>query len=134
MKNNQAYVYYYQTKSVSIYVNLAEYEQMIFYWDLKTRKQKRPPRWRLTRQDVDIPAEIISYNTVGCVMLIEGRRAEFHWTHADVDKDPTYRGELSNVKDWTATVKTYINSPTSSGIYTGIHSGHYSQPQEYEPD
>lgn len=134
MRKNQASVYYDQNKLVSVYVNLSEYEQMIFYWDLKTHRQKYPPKWRLTKQLMDIPASIVSYNDDGCVLMIEGNRAEFEWIHADLQDPAFYRGKLINAKDWIATIRTHRDSPTSRGIYTGITSGHYSEPQPYEPD
>ena len=135
--NNTAYAYLYKDEFVSIYVNLPEHEQIIFYWCLVTDQQKRLPKWRVTKQTIEEGMEIVSYNTLGCVVNLNGRRAVFHWhEYGNKDNNPAHKGKLVNFGDWEVKYDPDYNhnSPSSAGEYTGITSGHYSQPQPYEED
>jgi hypothetical protein len=100
MKNNQANVYLLDDQYTSIYVNLEGYQQMIFYWALATNKQKRKPKWRLTKQTIEEGIWIESYTDQGCILSVEGRRAEFKWGKLSPDNRPAYKGNLVNATDW----------------------------------
>ena len=135
MNNNTAQAYLLDDEYTSIYVNLTGYEQIIFYWNLKDNCEKRKPKWRTTKETIQEDMEILSYSTIGCVIKINGRTANFEWGEYSPKNSPAYKGLLTNFADWEYDPDFKPTSPTSTGNqYAGYYSGHYSQPQDYESD
>lgn len=124
---------YLNDDSVSVYVTLPDQEQIIFYWNTLTCEQRRPPRYRVSRQTVEV-AEITTYNDHGCVVSIGGRRAEFIWTeYANPDNDPAHKGQLVNFAEWEYDKDFHYQSPTSE-YRQPTYSGYYGEPQPYEEE
>jgi hypothetical protein len=136
MDNNQAYAYKLDDKYISIYVNLNGYDQIIFYWCLQTNTEKRLPKWRETKETIETGTNVISYSSYGCIVEVEGRRAEFNWyDYNNPNNNPAHKGKLINFGEWEFDPEFKFNSPSSQGIhYTGYASGYYASPQTYEED
>jgi hypothetical protein len=136
MHNNTAQAYNLDGEYTSIYVVLNGYKQIIFYWSLNNDCQKRKPKWRDTKETIEEGMEIVSYNSLGCTVIVDGRRAEFSWTEYDRDvknlRGPNHKGMLDNFGEWEFDPEFKINSPTANGNhYEGSYPGYYHEPQSY---
>jgi hypothetical protein len=117
---------------VSIYVNLPQQEQIIFYWSLISHSQYRIPRNRQTR--VQLPnCEITHYNNLGCVIYINKKRAEFTWYEYDNNEPPQHRGKLVNFAEWEYDRDFYYQCLTHQYQQTE-YMGYYAEPQPYEEE
>jgi endonuclease I len=138
MDNNRAYAYKLDENYTSIYVNLNGYEQIIFYWSIVDECEKRKPKWRTSKDTIEEGMKIISYNNFGCIVEVNGRRANFEWTvYNDPSNNPAHKGKLTNFSDWAVEYDPDYkdNSPTSLGNhYTGNYNGYYGEPREYDSD
>lgn len=133
--NSFAYAYL-NDDYVSIYVSLPQQEQLIFYWNLVPGEQRRRPRLRLGKQAYD-QARITAYTDFGCVVEIEGRRAEFTWYEfGREDNQPAHRGKLANWADWEYLDRPEYkhDSPTSLGPKITEYTGHYAEAKPYEEE
>jgi hypothetical protein len=133
MDNNTAQVYLIDEHYTSIYVNLNGFDQMIFYWSKHDNRQKRKPKWRTSKETIEKDCWIDEYDDVGCRLYVFGKTADFIWGKADSNNRPYYRGRLDDPGEiWKSDYQN--NSPSANGMYTGIYSEYYGQPQEYQEE
>jgi len=129
--SNLAYAYI-NDSLANVYVTLPGQEQVIFYWDIERNIERRVPRDRLYKTDVE-NAKMTTFNDRGCVVELNNKRAEFAWYEYENKEYPQHKGRLVNFADWEHDPEYKHN--TSTDLYTAKeHTGYYAEPQPYEEE
>lgn len=77
--DGRASIYYTDENYTNIYVKLPNYEQLIFYWSDKLNKQKRLPKFRISKETCEW-AYIKDFNDESLTVVVEDVKYTFNIT------------------------------------------------------